>query len=140
VQIARYECQIQAAAMENASLKAAGDRLQVSDASLASRLDQLEQDYANKRMSRAQAQKELNDIDDATASLRHRLAVMTDSAGKFAQNAASTETSARGGELALDPSRVASLEREIAEMRAHNADLEKIHKQLVERRKALVLQ
>jgi hypothetical protein len=140
VQIARYECQIQAAAMENASLKGAGDRLQASVAGLTSQLDQLEQDYANRRMTRAQAQKELNDIDDATASLQHRLSVMKDSTEKLAQDADSTEASAKGADFALDPARVASLEQEIAEMQARNAELDRAYGQLVERRKALVLQ
>jgi hypothetical protein len=115
LQIARYDCQIQAAAMENASLKGAGDRLQVSVANLTGQLDQLEEEYANRRMGRAEAQKELNDIDDATASLRHQLAVMKDNADKLTQYASSTESSARGPDLALDPMRVASLNKEIAE-------------------------
>jgi hypothetical protein len=140
LQLARYDCQIQAAEMENESLKGSSDRLRVSVDTLTSQLDQLEADYANKRLTRAQAQKELNDIDDASASLQHRLVAMKDGADKFQQFSASTEDLAKGTDLAIDQARVASLDRQIAEMKTRNADLEQDYTQLAERRKALVLQ
>jgi chromosome segregation ATPase len=140
LQLARYDCQIQAAAMENESLKGASDRLRVSVDSLTGQLDQLEEDYANKRLNRAQAQKELNDIDDASASLKHRLVAMQDGADKFQQYSSSTADLAKGTDLAIDQARVASLDRQIAEMTTRNADLEQEYTQLAERRKALVLQ
>jgi hypothetical protein len=140
LQMARYDCQIQAAEMENASLKGAGGRLRDSVDTLTGQLDSLEQDYADKRMSRAQAQKELNDIDDAAASLEHRLVAMKEGADKFQQYASSTESLAKGVDMAIDQARIASLDRQIAEMKARNADLEENYEQLVERRKALVLQ
>jgi chromosome segregation ATPase len=140
IQLARYDCQIQAAEMENDSLSGASERLRASVDGLTSQLDQLEVDYANKRMSRAQVQKELNDIDDASASLRRRLVVMKDGADRFQQYSASTEGMARGTDMAIDQARSASLDRQIAEMRARNADLEDDYGRLTERRKALVLQ
>ncbi len=140
LQLARYDCQIQAAEMENDSLKGAGDRLRVSVDTLTAQLDQLEDDYANKRLTRAQAQKELNDIDDASASLQHRLVAMKDGTDKFQQYSASTQDLAKGTDLAIDEARVASLDRQIAEMKTRNADLEQDYTQLAERRKALVLQ
>jgi hypothetical protein len=42
--------------------------------------------------------------------------------------------------MAIDQARIASLDRQIAEMKARNADLEENYGQLVGRRKALVLQ
>jgi hypothetical protein len=47
---------------------------------------------------------------------------------------------ARGTDMANDQARSASLDRQIAEMRARNADLEDDYGRLTERRKALVLQ
>jgi hypothetical protein len=140
LQLARYDCQIEAAEMENASLKGAGDRLKTSVDVLTTQLDQLEADYANKRMNRVQAQKELNDIDDASASLKHRLVAMKEGADKFQQYSSSTESLAKGADLAIDEARMASLDRQIAKMTERNADLEQAYDQLAERRKALVLQ
>jgi hypothetical protein len=140
VQMARYDCQIQAADMENGSLKGAGERLQASVGALSRQLDQLEQDYANKRLTRAQAQKELNDIDDAAASLKHRLVAMNEDTDKFEQYAASTEQLAQGTQNAIDQARVSALDSQIAEMTSRNANLEQDYNRLVERRKAIVLQ
>jgi cell division protein FtsB len=140
LQLARYDCQIQAAQMENDSLKGAGDRLRTSVDTLTAQLDQLEDDYANKRLTRAQAQKELNDIDDASASLKHRIVAMKDGTDKFQQYSSSTEDLAKGTDLAIDQARVASLDGQIAEMKARNDDLEHEYTLLAERRKALVLQ
>lgn len=140
LQQARYDCQIQAAQMENESLKGASERLQASVISLTDQLDQLEQDYANKRMNRAQAQKELNDIDDAAASLKHRLVTMAESANKFQQFGSSTASLAKGTDMALDEARLSSLDGQIAEMKERNSELELAYEQLAERRKALVLQ
>jgi len=140
MQLARYECQTQAAEIENASLRGTGDRLKSSVDGLAQQLDQLDQDYANKRMTRAQAQKELNDIDDAAAGLQRRIVAMKEDTGKYRQYAASTESMAKGVAMALDDARAGVLEREISEMEARNATLEQQYAALVERRKALVLQ
>jgi hypothetical protein len=140
VELARYDCHIQAAEMENDSLKGAGDRLRTSVDSLSRQLDQLEDDYANKRMTKAQALKELNDIDDASASLQHRLVVMKEGTGGYQQYASSTEHLAMGTEMAIDDARLASLNGQIAEMEQRNADLEQDYARLVDRRKALVLQ
>jgi predicted nucleic acid-binding Zn-ribbon protein len=140
VELARYDCNIQAAEMENESLKGAGDRLRGSVDNLARQLDQLEEDYAHKRMNKAQALKELNDIDDASASLKHRLVVMKEGTGKFQQYASSTEKLAMGTEMAIDDARFASLNGQITEMEQRNANLEDEYARLVERRKALVLQ
>ena len=140
VQLARYECQTQAAEIENDSLRGTGDRLNSSVAGLAQQLDQLEQDYANKRMTRAQAQKELNDIDDASAGLQRRIVAMKENTGQYRQYAASTENMAKGVAAALDDARAGVLEREISEMETRNATLEQQYAALVERRKALVLQ
>jgi hypothetical protein len=140
VQLARYECQTQAAEIENDSLRGAGDRLHSSVDSLAQQLDQLEEDYANKRMTRAQAQKELNDIDDASAGLQRRIVAMKENTGQYRQYAASTENMAKGVAIAMDDARAGVLEREISEMETRNATLEQQYAALVERRKALVLQ
>ncbi|MDQ7246424.1 hypothetical protein [Dongia sedimenti] len=140
LQLARYDCQIQAAEMDNESLKGSGDRLRASVDTLTRQLDQLEDDYANKRLTRAQAQKELNDIDDASASLKNRLAAMKDGADKYQQYSASTESLAKGTDLAIDEARVAALDQQITEMKTRGADLEQQYAQLAERRKALVLQ
>jgi phage shock protein A len=140
VQLARYECQTQAAEIENDSLRGAGARLNSSVASLTQQLDQLEADYANKRMTRAQAQKELNDIDDASAGLQRRIVAMKENTGQYRQYAASTENLAKGIAAALDDARAGVLERAIAEMETRNAALEQQYAALVERRKALVLQ
>ena len=118
----------------------ASDRLRTSVDTLTAQLDQLEDDYANKRLTRAQAQKELNDIDDASASLKHRLVAMQDGTDKFQQYSASTEDLAKGTDLAIDQARVASLDGQIAEMKSRNDDLEHEYTLLAERRKALVLQ
>lgn len=138
--IARYDCQTQAAEMENATLKGSGDRLQASVAGLNRQLDQLEDDYANKRLTRAQAQKELNDIDDASASLQHRLVAMKENTGKYQQYASSTEGMAMATQMALDEARLGSLDRQIAEMETRNTELEQDYQELVDRRKALLLQ
>jgi len=53
---------------------------------------------------------------------------------------ASTADLAKGTDLAIDQARVALLDRQIAEMKTRNADLEQDYTQLAERRKALVLQ
>jgi hypothetical protein len=140
VQLARYECQTQAAEIENDSLRGAGDRLNSSVDSLAQQLDQLEADYANKRMTRAQAQKELNDIDDASAGLQRRIVAMKENTGQYRQYAASTENMAKGVAAALDDARAGVLEREITEMESRNTALEQQYAELVEKRKALVLQ
>jgi hypothetical protein len=140
VQLARYECQTQAAEIDNESLRGAGDRLHSSVDSLAQQLDQLEADYANKRMTRAQAQKELNDIDDAAAGLQRRIVAMKENTGQYRQYAASTENMAKGVAMALDDARAGVLEREITEMETRNAALEQQYAELVEHRKAVVLQ
>jgi hypothetical protein len=140
VQLARYECQTQAAEIENESLRGAGDRLHNSVDSLAQQLDQLEEDYADKRMTRAQAQKELNDIDDASAGLQRRIVAMKENTGQYRQYASSTESMAKGVAMALDDARAGVLEREISEMEARNAALEQDYAALSEHRKALVLQ
>ncbi|GAB2176344.1 hypothetical protein DLREEDagr8_19020 [Dongia sp. agr-C8] len=140
VQLARYECQTQAAEIENASLRGTGDRLKSSVASLTGQLDQLEADYANKRMNRVQAQKELNDIDDAAADLKRRIAGLKEGATQFRQYAASTESMAQGVQMALDDARAGVLEREITEMETRYTALEQQYAELVERRKAVVLQ
>jgi hypothetical protein len=140
VQLARYECQTQAAEIENESLRGAGDRLHASVDSLTRQLDQLEQDYANKRLNRAQAQKELNDIDDASAGLQRRIVAMKEGTSKHRQYAASTESMAKGVAMAMDDARAGVLEREISEMETRCASLEQDYAELVERRKALVLQ
>ena len=140
VQLARYECQTQAAEIDNAGLRGTGDRLKSSVDGLARQLDQLDQDYANKRMTRAQAQKELNDIDDAAAGLQRRIVAMKDDTGQYRQYASSTENMAKGVAMALDDARAGVLEREISEMEGRNAALEQQYAALVERRKALVLQ
>lgn len=140
IQMARYDCQIQAAEMENGSLKGAGERLQASVGTLTRQLDQLEEDYANKRLTRVQAQKELNDIDDASASLKRRMVAMNGNTEKFEQYAASTEQLARGTQNAIDQARVSALDSQIAEMASRNAELEQDYNRLIERRKALVLQ
>jgi hypothetical protein len=140
VQLARYECQTQAAEIENASLRGTGDRLKNSVAGLTQQLDQLEEDYANKRMNRVQAQKELNDIDDAAADLKRRIAGLKEGATQFRQYASSTENMAKGVQMALDDARAGVLEREISEMETRYTALEQEYALLVERRKALVLQ
>jgi hypothetical protein len=140
VQLARYECQTQAAELENESLRGTGDRLKNSVASLARKLDRLEEDYANKRMNRVQAQKELNDIDDASADLKRRIAGLKDGASQFRQYASSTENMAKGVQMAMDDARAGVLEREISEMETRCTDLEQEYAELVERRKAVVLQ
>jgi len=140
IQLARYDCQIQAAEIENGSLRDASDRLRTSVDSLAQQLDQLEEDYANKRMNRAQAQKELNDIDDSSAALKRRLVAMKESTVKFDQYSSSTESLAKGTDMAIDLARKASLESQIEEMDRRTTDLEQEYNQLAERRKALVLQ
>jgi uncharacterized protein (DUF3084 family) len=139
IQLARYDCQIQAASMDNESLKGASDRLRTSVDTLTEQLDRLEEDYANKRMNRAQAQKELNDIDDATASLKHRLVAMKEGADQYQQYSSKIEGMARGTDMAIDQARLASLDGQIAEMESRNSDLEQQYEQLAERRKALVL-
>jgi hypothetical protein len=140
VQMARYDCQIQAAEIENSALRSGGERLQASVGTLSRQLNQLEDDYANKRLNRAQAQKELNDIDDASVSLKRRLGTMSDDTEKFKQYSASTQQLARGTQNAIDQARISALENQIAEMTSRNADLEQNYNRLVERRKALVLQ
>jgi hypothetical protein len=140
IQLARYDCQIQAAEMESVSLRDTSNRLSTSVATLGQQLDQLEQDYANKRMNRAQAQKELNDIDDNSAALKRRLVAMKESTGKYEQFSASTESLAKGTDMAIDLARKASLESQIEEMDRRTDDLEQEYAALVERRKALVLQ
>jgi hypothetical protein len=140
IQLARYDCQIQAAQMENASLQGASDRLRTSVDNLTGQLDQLEQDYADKRMSRVQAQKELNDIDDAAASLKYRLTAMQTGADRYQQYSSSTENLAKGVDMAIDAARLGSLDHQITEMKERNSDLEQVYEQLAERRKAVVLQ
>jgi len=99
-----------------------------------------EEAYANKRLNRAQALKELNDIDDASASLKHRLAAMKESAEKFETYSSSTENLAKGADLAIDQARITSLDSQVAEMNERNRQLEAEYAELVERRKAVVLQ
>ena len=140
IQIARYDCQIQAAQIENESLEGAGGRLKASIADLNSQLDALEEAYANKRLNRVEAQKELNDIDDASGSLKHRLAAMKESTEKFEKYSASTEDLAKGADLAIDQARTSSLDGQIAEMNERNRQLEQEYAELAERRKAVVLQ
>lgn len=139
VQLARYDCQIQAAEMENGSLSSSSARLQASVDDLTKQLDQLEDDYANKRMNRAQALKELNDIDDSSASLQHRLVAMRENTDQFQQYAASTQQMAQGTQRAIDQARISSLDQKIAEMKTRNEQVAEKLEQLSDRRKALQL-
>lgn len=140
LQLARYDCQLQAAQSENAGLKSSGERLQASVDTLTRQLDQLEDDYANKRLTRAQAQKELNDIDDSSAGLKNRMAAMKSNTDQYQQYAAKTQQLAQGTQRAIDDARVDALDNQIAEMRDRNEQLEKDYNNLLERRKAVVLQ
>jgi len=140
VQLARYDCQLEAARMENANLKASGEELQASVDTLTSQLDQLEDDYANKRITKAQAQKELASIDDRSAALKTRMASMKADSEQYEQFASQTQQMAQGTRREIDESRVDELDRQIADMRDQNEELEREYDKLVERRKAVVLQ
>jgi hypothetical protein len=140
VQLARYDCQLEAARTENASLAAASERLQASVDTLTGQLDQLEDDYANKRLTKAQAQEELADIDASAAGLKTRLVAMKADTDQYQQYAAQTQQMAQGTRKAIDEARVDELDRQIADMRDRNEQLEREYNELVERRKAVVLQ
>lgn len=140
VQLARYDCQLEAARTENANLAAASERLQASVDTLTGQLDQLEDDYANKRLTKAQAQEELADIDASAAGLKNRLVAMKADTDQYQQYAAQTQQMAQGTQRAIDEARVDELDRQIADMRDRNEQLEREYNELVERRKAVVLQ
>jgi chromosome segregation ATPase len=139
VQLARYDCQLEAAQSENASLESASKQLQASVGTLTRQLDQLEDDYANKRLTRVQAQKELSDIDASSAALKTRMAAMKSDTDKYQQYSAKTQQLAQGTQKAIDDARVDALDDQIAEMRDRNEQLEKDYDELLERRKAVVL-
>jgi predicted RNase H-like nuclease (RuvC/YqgF family) len=140
VQLARYDCQLEAARTENANLKASGEALQNSVDTLTSQLDQLENDYANKRITKAQAEKELASIDASAAALKTRMASMKANSEEYEQLAAQTQQTAQGTRRKIDEARIDELDRQIADMRDQNEDLEREYDKLVERRKAVVLQ
>jgi len=140
VQLARYDCQLEAAERENAGLKSSGERLQASVGTLTRQLDQLEDDYANKRLTRVQAQKELSEIDESSAALQTRMVAMKSNTDEYQQYAANTQQLAQGTQKAIDEARVDALDQQIAEMRDRNDQLEKDYNDLLERRKAVVLQ
>jgi hypothetical protein len=140
VQLARYDCQLEAAQAENAGLKDSGEKLQASVDTLTRQLDQLEDDYANKRLTRLQAQKELSAIDESSASLKTRMASMKSNTDQYQQYAAQTQQLAQGTQKAIDDARVDALDNQIAEMRDRNQQLEQDYNNLLERRKAVVLQ
>jgi phage shock protein A len=140
VQLARYDCQLEAARTENANLKASGEALQNSVDTLTGQLDQLENDYANKRITKAQAEKELASIDASAAALKTRMASMKANSEEYEQMAAQTQQTAQGTRRKIDEARVDELDRQIADMRDQNQDLEREYDKLVERRKAVVLQ
>jgi predicted RNase H-like nuclease (RuvC/YqgF family) len=140
VQLARYDCQLEAAKQENANLKASGEALQNSVDTLTSQLDQLENDYANKRFTKAQAEKELASIDASAAALKTRMASMKANSEEYEQLAAQTQQTAQGTRRKIDEARIDELDRQIADMRDQNEDLEREYDKLVERRKAVVLQ
>jgi predicted RNase H-like nuclease (RuvC/YqgF family) len=140
VQLARYDCQLEAAKQENANLKASGEALQNSVDTLTSQLDQLENDYANKRITKAQAEKELASIDASAAALKTRMASMKANSEEYEQLAAQTQQTAQGTRRKIDEARIDELDRQIADMRDQNEDLEREYDKLVERRKAVVLQ
>jgi hypothetical protein len=140
VQLARYDCQLEAARTENANLKASGEALQASVDTLTHQLDQLEDDYANKRITKAEAQKELASIDESSAALKTRLGSMKADTDQYQQFAAQTQDMAQGTRRKIDEARVDELDRQIADMRDQNEELEREYDELVERRKAVVLQ
>jgi hypothetical protein len=140
VQLARYDCQLDAARNENAKLKQSGEALQNSVDTLTGQLDQLENDYANKRITKAQAEKELAAIDASAAALKTRMASMKANSEEYEQLAAQTQQTAQGTRRKIDEARVDELDRQIADMRDQNEDLEREYDKLVERRKAVVLQ
>jgi flagellar biosynthesis GTPase FlhF len=140
VQLARYDCQLEAARTENANLKASGAALQTSVDNLSHQLDQLESDYANKRITKAQAEKELAAIDESSATLKTHMTSMKANSEQYEQFAAQTQQSAQGTRRKIDETRVDELDRQIADMRDQNEQLEREYDQLAERRKAVVLQ
>jgi hypothetical protein len=140
VQLARYDCQLEAAKTENANLKASGEALQASVDTLTGQLDQLESDYANKRITKSQAEKELASIDESAAALKTRMASMKANSEEYEQFAAQTQQTAQGTRRKIDEARVDELDRQIADMRDQNEELEREYDKLVERRKAVVLQ
>jgi hypothetical protein len=140
VQLARYDCQLEAARTENAKLKASGEALQASVDTLTHQLDQLEDDYANKRITKAQAQKELASIDESSAALKTRLGSMKADTDQYQQMASDTQQMAQGTRRKIDEARVDELDNQIADMRDQNEQLERQYDELLERRKAVVLQ
>ena len=140
VQLARYDCQLEAARNENANLKASSEALQASVDNLTNQLDQLEDDYANKRITKAQAEKELAAIDADSAALKTRMASMKADSEQYQTYAAETQQLAQGTRRKIDEGRVDELDRQIADMRDQNEELEREYDKLVERRKAVVLQ
>ena len=140
VQLARYDCQLEAARTENANLKASGEALQASVDNLSNQLDQLENDYANKRITKAQAEKELAAIDADSVALKTRMTSMKANSEEYEQMASQTQQSAQGTRRKIDEARVDELDRQIADMRDQNEELEREYDKLVERRKAVVLQ
>ena len=140
VQLARYDCQVEAARAENTKLKATGEALQGSVDTLTHQLDQLESDYANKRITKAQAQKELASIDESSAALKTRLGSMKADTNQYQQMAAQTQQMAQGTRRKIDEARVDELDNQIADMRDQNEQLERQYDELLERRKAVVLQ
>jgi chromosome segregation ATPase len=140
VQLARYDCQLEAARAENAELTRASQSLQASVGTLTRQLDQLEDDYANKRLTKVQAQQELAAIDESSAALKTRLVAMKADTDEYEKYAAQTQQQAQGTQRKIDEAKVDELDRQIAEMRDRNEDLEREYDQLVERRKAVVLQ
>jgi chromosome segregation ATPase len=140
VQLARYDCQLEAARNENANLKASGQALQASVDTLTHQLDQLEDDYANKRITKAQAEKELAAIDESAAALKTRLGSMKADTDQYQQMASQTQDMAQGTRRKIDEARVDELDNQIADMRDQNEQLERQYDELLERRKAVVLQ
>jgi len=140
VQLARYDCQLEAARNENANLKASGEALQNSVDTLTKQLDQLEDDYANKRITKAQAEKELAKIDADSAALKTRMNSMKANSEEYQQFASQTQDMAQGTRRKIDEARVDQLDQQIADMRDQNEELEREYDRLVERRKAVVLQ
>jgi hypothetical protein len=140
VQLARYDCQLEAARTENANLKASGEALQTSVDTLSKQLDQLEDDYANKRITKAEAEKELAKIDADSAALKNRMGSMKADTDQYQQLASQTQDMAQGTRRKIDEARVDELDRQIADMRDQNENLEREYDKLVERRKAVVLQ
>jgi hypothetical protein len=139
VQLARYDCQLEAARTENANLKASGEALQASVDNLSKQLDQLEDDYANKRITKAQAEKELAAIDADSAALKTRMTSMKANSEEYQQLASQTQDMAQGTRRKIDEARVDELDQQIADMRDQNEQLEREYDKLVERRKAVVL-